>query len=377
MRTHTEAPEAPDDLDHVYDSLDTADAGEDTVAEPTTGPSLVARMLAELVGSFVLIFIGLGALLYGGLIAEPDVLAGAFAFGLALMAAIAAFGAISGGHFNPAISLGAAITGRIGWADLLPYWLAQTVGAVGAAGLWFATIPAGLEQFTGGSRSMFSQTAPAFGENSPIALASQGQITFSVVQALALVAVAAAVLVAVFLGATARASRATAAVTIGLTLTALLVLLAPISGGGVNPIRATASALFSEPWALGQLWLFWIAPLIGAAIAGLLFTVLSPSPAPVADWEEDEWEDDDEDLDPQVDDEAPAVSAQDEELDLSIEPEDDEHTLIVDVPDDREPEFVVDEATMAEDEVSADSTAVDADAEDETDVDPEGPTARS
>lgn len=399
MRTHTESSETSDDLDHVYDRLDSTDtreAAEDTADERAAGHSLVARMLAELVGSFFLIFVGLGALLYGGLVAEQDILTGALTFGLALTAAVAAFGAVSGGHFNPAVSLGAAITGRIGWGDLLPYWLAQLVGAVGAAGLWFATIPAGLDQFTGGARAQFSQTAPAFGEQSMLAVASEGQITFSIAQVLVLVAIASAVLVAVVLGATARARQGTAAVAIGLTFAALLVLLGPISGGGVNPIRATASALFSESWALGQLWLFWIAPLIGAAIAGLLYTVIAPTPAPAAwedegDWDEDGDEDDLEqaDADASV---AESERADDSDLDLSIEPEDDEHILVVDVADTEDTEALIAEAgaqtedsdlakpqaatdgeTEVSDDVTQDGADPAADTEDENDTGETGP----
>lgn len=315
MRTETELSPATDDLDVVGPT----ETETGVVLEESGERSLVARMLSELAGSFIFIFVGLGALLLGGLISEPDVLTPALVFGLALTAAFAAFGAVSGGHFNPAVSLGAAIAGRIRWADMVPYWLSQLVGGIAAAGLWFVAIPDGLADFTGGVRAQFAEAAPAYGAESTISMMSQGQVAFSIAWVLVLEAIAAAILVAVVLGATTRARIGTAAIAIGLTFTALLITLGPVTGGGINPLRATAAALFAEPWTMGQLWLFWVAPLIGGAVAGLIFTVIGPRPAVESDDDLDaeDWETEDE----------AAESSAGESADLE---EPDEHVLVVD-----------------------------------------------
>src|SRR5699024_10628063 len=104
-------------------------------ADPGRAPapySLLTRIAAETAGTFILVFIGLGALLYSGTLREIDPLINALAFGVALAAALGLFARVSGGHVNPAISLGAAIKGRVSWADLPGYWLGQLVGAVAA-----------------------------------------------------------------------------------------------------------------------------------------------------------------------------------------------------------------------------------------------------
>ncbi|KAD3436315.1 porin [Arthrobacter yangruifuii] len=228
----------------------------------------LGRAVAEAIGSFLLLFVGVGIAIFGsssgGGITSP------LAFGLALAGAMVAFGYISGGHFNPAITLGSAVAGRTAWKFVLPYILAQLVGAVlGVAMLW--VVIAGHEQIGEQTREFLSATANGYDEHSTN--------LFPLASALLIEVIAGALLTAVFLGAASR--RATAesrrpaaakgAFAVGVTYAVLLTVLIPVTNGGINPARSTAVAVFSEGWALEQLWLFWVAPVLGAVIAGLIF----------------------------------------------------------------------------------------------------------
>jgi aquaporin Z len=245
--------------------------GGDLVLEPLR-PSLAVRLGAEAVGSYLVVFVGLGVMLYSVLFGT-GVLGVALAFGLALLGAAVAFGHISGGHFNPAVTIGAAIAGRTPWRDVVPYWLAQLVGAILAAATLFLTVPASLPGLLGAEssvRTFFTGTANGYGEHSQLARVSQGEHAFDLVPALLIEIVATALLVGVVLAATSRqVHHALAPVAMGLTYAVLLLLAGPVTNGGLNPARSTAAAIFSESWALGQLWLFWVAPVVGAALAGL------------------------------------------------------------------------------------------------------------
>ncbi|MGC0273006.1 MIP/aquaporin family protein [Pseudactinotalea sp. Z1739] len=268
--------------------------------QPTTGPAaapaaypLMTRVAGEAAGTFILVFIGLGALLYSGTLREVDPLINALAFGVAFAAAIALFARVSGGHINPAISLGAAVKGQLGWGDLPAYWLGQLVGAIAAAAVLFATLPAGLATQVGASdQALFSQAANTFGDQSYLAQISGGQMSFGLVQVLLLEAVGAAVLTAVVLATSHRGRTHVAPVAAGLTLTGLILALDPVTGGGLNPARSTAAAIFAEPAVLGQLWLFWLAPMIGGGVAGLAYLLFAPTPE-MALVEEDDWAGDD------------------------------------------------------------------------------------
>ncbi|CAM3371523.1 MIP/aquaporin family protein [Occultella aeris] len=263
--------------------------------------SLGERLGAEFVGTFILVFLGLGLAVYGGILFNADQVAEALAWGVALMAAMSMFVYISGGHFNPALSLGAAITGRLSWSALLPYWVAQVAGGVAAAALLFITTPAELptQLQLSSVRALFAQSASGFGENSTFARASTGAISTTMLQVLIVEVVATALFVAVALAATRRASSArpgySAAIVTGLFYGVLSVATAFVAGGAMNPARATAIAVFSESWALGQVWLFWVAPLLGGAITALLFTVFAPEPLPVAEYDDEDYEDEDDD----------------------------------------------------------------------------------
>lgn len=225
-------------------------------SETTYG--LVARSLSEALGSFLLILAGLGV----SILNPQGGMAPGLAFGIALIAAIIAFGHVSGGHFNPAITLGSAIAGRTRWISVLPYVVAQVIGGLAAAGLFWLIFSSHPQQLQ--TTQLFSNVANGFGDHSAL--------QFPLSSAFLMEVTAAALLTAVVLGATGRlVNRAVAPFAIGLAYAALLTLLLPITNGSINPARSTAAAVFSEGWALEQLWLFWAAPLLGALIAGLTF----------------------------------------------------------------------------------------------------------
>lgn len=278
--------------DHV--AAQTGTTSTATEIEPR-GHALLTRMAAEAAGTFILVFIGLGALLYSGTLREVDPLINALAFGVAFAAATAVFARVSGGHINPAISLGAAIRGHLGWADLPAYWLGQIAGGLGAAAVLFLTLPAGLSAQLGVTdQALFTQAANTYGDQSYLAQISGGEMSFGLPQVLVLEALAAAILTAVVLAKSARAH--VVPVVAGLTLTGLVLALEPVTGASVNPARSTAAAIFAESAALGQLWLFWLAPLIGGAVAGLAFLLFAPAatePAWDDDWASGHWADDD------------------------------------------------------------------------------------
>jgi aquaporin Z len=184
-----------------------------------------------------------------------------------------AFGQVSGGHFNPAITLGNVLAGRIGWLHGAAYIGAQLIGALlGALALFgvVRTVPA-----ISDSRAAFDTVTAGFGEHSAIQAPLAGVLLLEVVGAV--------LLVAVFLGASPEraGSRLAGPFAVGLSLAVLLQLGQSIGNAPFNPARATASALFSSSWSVEQLWLFWVAPLMGAVIAGLAFRGIGDA-APVS-----------------------------------------------------------------------------------------------
>lgn len=250
------------------------------------GPAaLLPRLAAEAFGSLFLAVAGLGVPLFS--IPQSSPVPSALAAGLAITAAMLAFGQISGGHFNPAITLGHLLAGRIRAGAAAAYAAAQIVGAlVGALALFgiLRTLPSIPD-----SRTAFDTVAAGFGEHSII------QAPLAAVVLLELLG--AAIIVAVFLGAAGRegGSRTVAPVAVGLSFAALLQVGQSVGNLPFNPARAVASAVFSSGWAVEQLWVFLVAPLAGGAIAGLVFriTAVPQSPAPVEP-EEVPGEDDDE-----------------------------------------------------------------------------------
>src|SRR5450830_1068531 len=172
-------------------------SAEPVVLDDPAGPSLVARLGAEAFGTFGLVLVILGAGLYLSL-SNAGTLGVVLAAGLVLAGLIAALGHISGGHFNPAVSLGAAFSGRLSIVDLLLYWLAQVFGGVLAAAILFVTIPAALPTLLGAadSKAFFALTANGWGTHSPLSALSSGQVTFDLKSALIIEVVATAVFVA-------------------------------------------------------------------------------------------------------------------------------------------------------------------------------------
>lgn len=224
---------------------------------PAKGPSLTHRLVSEAAGSFLLVLAGLGVAMFNAQAGFGP----AMAFGFALIVAYLAFG-YAGAHFNPAVTLGSAIAGRTRWVHVLPLILVQTVGAAVASLMLWAML-VGHPQIPETSQ-LFSVAANGFGEHSPNA--------FPLTSVLLAEVLGTAVFVAIFLGATGRGrGRALAPFAIGFAYTVLLTFLIPLSNGSLNPARSTAAALFSDGWALGELWLFWAAPVLGAAIAGLIY----------------------------------------------------------------------------------------------------------
>lgn len=230
-------------------------------------PSIWARLGAEVIGTFILVFGGLGAALWGGAQGASQI-PSALAFGLALVVAAIAFGQVSGGHFNPAVTLGAAIAGGIKWLHALYYVIAQLIGGLLAALILYVTLvrlPAFQSPAEGGGLSaVFGQLANGFEDHS--------QLKLPMLSAALIEIIATAVFVSVILAVgRLKSNKAVGPFAIGLSLAVLLTVLGPLTNGSLNPARSTAVVFFTDGWAFGQLWLFWVAPLVGAALAGLIY----------------------------------------------------------------------------------------------------------
>ncbi|WP_226019557.1 aquaporin Z [Novosphingobium sp. FKTRR1] len=226
------------------------------------------QWLAEFVGTFWLVFGGCGSAVLAAAYPELGIgFAGvSLAFGLTVLTMAYAVGGISGGHFNPAVSLGLAVAKRFAWKDLIPYWVAQVLGAIVAAAALYA-IASGKAGFAAGG----------FASNGYGALSPGG---YSLQAALIIEVVLTAGFLIVILGATAKTAPAGfAPIPIGLALTLIHLVSIPVTNTSVNPARSTGVALFAETAALQQLWLFWAAPLLGAVIGGAIWKFLLASGA--------------------------------------------------------------------------------------------------
>lgn len=237
-------------------------------SSPAT-PKLGHRLGAEALGTFWLVFGGAGsAVLAAKFVGDDQISVGighlgvSLAFGLTVLTMAYAVGHVSGGHFNPAVTLGLAIAKRFQWRDVVPYVVTQVVaGAVGAAVLWL--IATGQPDFEPGGFA-----SNGFGELSPGG--------FSLLAVLIAEVLLTAFFLFIILGSTDdRAPVGFAPIAIGLGLTLIHLISIPVSNTSVNPARSTATALFGGGEYLGQLWLFWLAPLIGAAIAGLTYALIT------------------------------------------------------------------------------------------------------
>lgn len=216
------------------------------------------KLAAEFLGTFWLVFCGCGAALLAA--AFPDVGIGllgvALAFGLTVVTMAYAVGGISGGHFNPAVSVGMAVGGRMPAGDLVGYIIAQVVGAVVAAAVLYL-IASGKPGFEAGGFA-----SNGYGDLSP------GK--YSLLSGLVIEVVMTAFFIFVILATTApRAPAGFAPLAIGLTLTLIHLVAIPVTNTSVNPARSTGAALFAQTGAIGQLWLFWLAPIVGAALGAV------------------------------------------------------------------------------------------------------------
>jgi aquaporin Z len=233
---------------------------------------MTRRLGAELVGTFWLVLGGCGSAVlaakFGG---DPNPLGIGFvgvalAFGLTVLTGVYALGHISGGHFNPAVSLGLWAAGRFPARELLPYIVAQVVGAI-LAGFILMQIARGTGTFV-----VDPTAAGAFASNGYGALSPGG---YSVAAAFLCEVVMTMMFLVVILGATSpRAPVGFAPLAIGLALTLIHLVSIPVTNTSVNPARSTGVALFAGAGALSQLWLFWLAPILGGLMGGYLHRML-------------------------------------------------------------------------------------------------------
>lgn len=223
------------------------------------------RLTAECVGTFWLVLGGCGSAVLAA--AFPDVGIGllgvSLAFGLTVLTMAYSIGHISGCHLNPAVTLGLASAGRFAWADVAGYMVAQVVGATIAAAVLYV-IASGHPGFSLGD----GFAANGFGEHSPGG--------YSMLAALVSETVLTAMFLVIILGATdRRAPAGFAGIAIGLALTLIHLIGIPVTNLSVNPARSTGPALFVGGWAITQLWLFWLAPLVGAVIGSIVYRVMA------------------------------------------------------------------------------------------------------
>jgi aquaporin Z len=226
---------------------------------------LFKRSLAELLGTFWLVFGGCGAAVLAAAFPGFGIgfLGVAFAFGLTLLTMCYTIGHISGCHINPAVSIGLAVAKRFPASELLPYILAQVVGGIIGAGVLFV-IASG--------RAGFDVSA-GFASNG-YGLRSPGQ--YSLMACLITEVVLTFMFLIIILGATdRRAPAGFAPIAIGLGLTLIHLIGIPVTNLSVNPARSTGPALFLGAPAIEQLWLFWLAPIVGAALAGIVYPALA------------------------------------------------------------------------------------------------------
>jgi aquaporin Z len=229
--------------------------------------SLSKSLGAEFFGTFWLVFGGCGSAVLAAAFPQVGIglLGVSLAFGLTVVTMAYAVGHISGGHFNPAVTIGLCTARRIPTASVLPYIGAQLVGAIVAAAVLYV-IASGQVGFSlaGGFASN------GFGEHSP------GK--YSMVAALVSEFVMTFMFLLIILGATdRRAPQGMAPLAIGLALTLIHLVSIPVTNTSVNPARSTGPALFVGGWALAQLWLFWVAPILGASLAGVVHRALFES----------------------------------------------------------------------------------------------------
>ncbi|MEL6675581.1 MAG: aquaporin Z [Bacteroidota bacterium] len=223
------------------------------------------KLLAEFIGTLWLVLGGCGSAVLAA--AFPDVGIGllgvSLAFGLTVVTMAYAIGHISGCHLNPAVSLGLWAGGRFNQKDLLPYIGAQVLGAIAGAGILYV-IASGTAGFELGGFA-----ANGYGAHSPGGYSMTAALLTEVVMTF--------FFLIIILGTThSKAPNGLAGLAIGLGLTLIHLVSIPVTNTSVNPARSTSQALFVGDWAIGQLWLFWVAPIAGAILAGFVYKYMSP-----------------------------------------------------------------------------------------------------
>jgi aquaporin Z len=217
-------------------------------------------LIAEFLGTFWLVFGGCGSAVLAAAFPELGIgfVGVAMAFGLTVLTMAYAVGGISGGHFNPAVSVGLTIAGKLPAARLLPYIIVQVLGAIVAASVLYV-VASGKAGFELGGFA-----ANGYGEHSPGG--------FSLLSALVIEVLLTGFFIFIILGATSsRVPAGFAPIAIGLALTLIHLISIPVTNTSVNPARSTGQALFVGGWALQQLWLFWLAPIVGGVLGGLVW----------------------------------------------------------------------------------------------------------
>ena len=222
------------------------------------------KYLAEFIGTFWLVFGGCGSAIFAATFPELRIgfLGVALAFGLTVLTGAFALGHISGGHFNPAVSVGLWVGGSFDTKDLIPYVVSQVVGAVLAAWVLYLIVQgqAGFAGTGGFATNGYAELSPG---------------KYSLISALMIEIVLTAMFLIVIMGATdKRAPAGFAPIAIGLALTLIHLISIPVTNTSVNPARSTGVAIFAETAALSQLWLFWVAPIVGAIIGAIIYKIL-------------------------------------------------------------------------------------------------------
>jgi aquaporin Z len=218
------------------------------------------KLAAEFIGTFWLVLGGCGSAVLSAAVPELGIgYAGvALAFGLTVLTGAYAFGHISGAHFNPAVTLGIFTAGRMPASEVIPYWVAQVAGGIVAGAVLYsiASGNAGFDATSGGFASN------GYAEHSPQGYSLEAALICEVVMTF--------MFLLVILGATSpKAPTGFAPLAIGLALTLIHLISIPVTNTSVNPARSTGVAIFQGGWAISQLWAFWVAPLVGGAVAGL------------------------------------------------------------------------------------------------------------
>ncbi|MCL2514779.1 MAG: aquaporin Z [Microbacteriaceae bacterium] len=245
---------------------------EPTIPEPSPSSSFFNRLAAEFLGTLLLVAGGVGTAVFAANFPSAasnslgvGFLGVALAFGLTVVVGAYAFGPISGGHFNPAITLGVAAAGRFPWREVGGYLVAQVVGGVAGSSIIALIASSGSGFFAAAHKNGFASNG--YGAHSPGHFGLGGAIVVEIVFT--------AIFVFVVLGTTAKIGAVGfAPLAIGLSLTLIHLITIPIDNTSVNPARSIAAAVYGGGWAWGQLWVFIVFPIVGGLLAGILYKPL-------------------------------------------------------------------------------------------------------